>query len=378
MSRRIANYPEGSVEGSLGWLQVGRKITSDLADLWFEEYGAKSVEESLSKQEIDYDIPAKTALNTSLVPGNEYKLIPEFSRSFEEMGLEYVAIQDSKLGPKILQFLDDNQMIYEFETTLLLNDDQYIEIEKQFALSIHLPWETYFGSKFNESMSILRDSNGNEFCYWHSTVLYGTRPMLDNKFYEILTDIDDPESVLGINISQEEIERGVLPFDAWSTKINLPWLSKCLFYLGETPFPSSFMNLSRSLAYSELDPSLLPKPHMEIQLGAQVLSISTDYEGNQRSFRGINTVAPQQVQLGWLFSDCDSTSMFTILSRLTDALVKINSYLQDGYLNFNEPDSPFNFDGVVFSGNQLQRRFAEQGVQGAITDGFQLLNLLHS
>jgi hypothetical protein len=83
------------------------------------------------------------------------------------------------------------------------------------------------------------------------------------------------------------------------------------------------MNLSRSLAFSELDESLLPKPHMEIQIGAQVLSIKTDYVGSERSFRGINTVAPQQVQLGWLFTDCDETSTFTILARLTDALIDL-------------------------------------------------------
>lgn len=379
MTQMKANYPEGSVEGSLGWLQVGRRITSGLADLWFEGYEAKSVDESLSKSELDYEVPARTALNTSLVPGNEYNLIPEFTQSFEEMGLEYVAILESKLGPKILKFLDDNQMIYEFETILLLNDDQYIEIDKQLSLSVHLPWETYFGSKFNESISILKDSKGNEFCYFHSTVLYGTRPLIDSKFYEILTDVDDPDSVLEISLSEKEVARGVLAFDAWSTKINLPWLSKCLFYLGETPFPSSIMNLSRKLAFSDLDESLLPRPHVEIQNGAQVLSIKTDFNGSERSFRGINTVAPQQVQLGWLFTDCDQSSTFTILSRLTDALVKINSYLQDGYLNFNEPDSPFNFDGVVFSGNQLQRKFADKGVQGGynrwipITESFALL-----
>jgi tetratricopeptide (TPR) repeat protein len=40
------------------------------------------------------------------------------------------------------------------------------------------------------------------------------------------------------------------------------------------------------------------------------------------------------------------------------------SYLEDGYLNHNTPGEPFQFDEVVFSDSQLERRFANDGNAG--------------
>jgi len=68
--------------------------------------------------------------------------------------------------------------------------------------------------------------------------------------------------------------------------------------------------------------------------------------------------------MGWLFAASDLESQRIILTTITDGLVRINSYLQDGYLNHNTSDSVFYFDAVVASDNQLEQRFAQSGKQG--------------
>ena len=364
MAEKQMSYPEGSVPSSLHWLHVGRRVTSELADSWFESFNPKSVRDSLFKEWTAYDDLAKIALDTSLVVGNEYKIISEFSASMTNIGYEYVPILQSELGKSILKTLDDNEMVYYFENNLLIDDFQFVEVDDEFALRVHLPWETYFGSRFMQSFVIYRNAEGNEECYWHSPVLYGSRPMLGRNYYEILTDIEDPDSIVEINLSKEERERGVLAFDDWSREIYLPWLAKSLFYLAETPFPSSIMNMSRSLAFSGLNEAQFPIPHMQIENRAQLLAVGTRSNGERVTYPALNILAPQQMQMGWLFSTQDSKSQLQILSRITDGLVRVNSYLQDGYLNHNEPESPFCFDGVVFSGNQLERKFADTGMQG--------------
>jgi hypothetical protein len=88
-----------------------------------------------------------------------------------------------------------------------------------------------------------------------------------------------------------------------------------------------------------------------------------DGDGNREDL-GLAVLAPQQIQMGWLFSASDFESHKTILTTITTALTKVMSYLEDGYLNHNQPDTPFQFDAVVFSDSQLERKFADKGIRG--------------
>jgi hypothetical protein len=364
MTHKNADYPEGFSEGSLAWMQVGRKIVDALADEWFAAYPAIDLKDALSPSEIDYDKAARVVLKTGIVEGNEYKVIPQFCATLSTVDFEPVPFAKSSLGQNLIKNLKELELLFEFDEKLLINDKEYVEMPHEIAMTANLPWATYFGSRFLQSFEIYKDSKGKEYCYWYSTVLFGTRPKMPYRSIEILTDVNDPDSAIEVNLSQEEIDRGVLTFGDWSTKVNIPWLAKCLFYLGETPFPSSLVNMSRSIAYSGLDESKIPMPYVDVVLGSKVsCSATRKSKIGPAQYLGIDVIAPQQVRMGWLFTAEDFDSQKIILTTVTDALVRINSYLQDGYLNHNEPNSPFCFDGVLGSDNQLSRKSAENGSQ---------------
>jgi hypothetical protein len=365
MSKKLPNYPEDFSPDSLSWVQVSKKISDGLADAWFSNYEAKPVDEIFTNGELDYDEAGKLLFKYSLVPGNDFKIIPEFASALKNRSLTLKAIRTSTLGMKLLENIKELGLLFEFDNKILLNDDQYIEVPEEVALRGNLIWATYFDSRFMQSFEIYEDAKGNEFVYWFSTVLYGTRPPTEQRSQEVLTDLDEPESIYKLELTQDEIDRGVLTFEKLSSKIHLPWLSKVLFYLGETPFPSSFVNMSRSLAYDGLNEADFPIPYLDVVSRDKIFCAGTEPSklGTPRPV-GLEVIAPQQVRMGWLFSASDLESQRIILTTITDGLVRINSYLQDGYLNHNTSDSAFYFDAVVASDNQLEYRFAQNGKQG--------------
>lgn len=365
MSAKLPTYPEDFSPDSLSWVQVSKKISDGLADAWFSNYEAKQVDEIFIHGEIDYEKLGKLLFKHSLVPGNQYQIIPEFASTLKDRSLTPKIISSSKLGKKLLENINALGLLFEFDKKILLSDDQYIEVPEEVAMRGNLIWATYFESRFIQSFEIYEDAKGNEYCYWFSTVLYGTRPAIEQRSQEVLADLDDPKSVYKLELTQEEVDRGVLTFEKLSSKIHLPWLSKVLFYLGETPFPSSIVSMSRSLAYEGLDESNFPTPYLDIVAREKILcsGVQPSKLGAPRPV-GLDIIAPQQVRMGWLFTASDLGSQRIILTTITDGLVRINSYLQDGYLNHNTSDSAFYFDAVVASDNQLEQRFAQSGKQG--------------
>lgn len=365
MSNKSANYPEGFSEGSLGWMHLARLITSTMADSWFSSFEKKSVRESFPSYCTEYDSLSEIAFKYSLVVGNEFKLIPDFSSTIKEKDLKLISFVESKSGQTLLDFLEKLEVHHQRETSFLINDEQMLELPSEVSLRIHSFWSTYFGNSFTQIAEMYQDSNGQEYCYWYAPVLYGSRGLGAHELMEILADVDDPTSIASIQLSESEKMRGVLPFGSWSSKIHLPWLAKCLFYLGETPFPSSLASVGRGLAFVGLDEEEFPIPYMRFEQNSQVTTHSNarDSAGNSDRLM-LNVLAPQQVQMGWFFSVSDFEKIETILTTITTALIKILSYLEDGYLNHNNPGVPFQFDGVLFSDSQLERRFAQAGVHG--------------
>ena len=365
MRKKVAKYPEEFADGSLGWMHLAKSVTSGLSDAWFKDYQALPIREALAPSLTDYDQPGRDAMNSTLVPGNDYNVIPDFASSIKDRGLTPVAFVMSDLGQSILATMDKVNLLYQRRTKILVDDSKYLEFPPETSLKADLFWSTYFNSAFTQSVEILKDSAGTEYCYWSSTVLYGSRGQGDYDLFDMLADANDLASNIQVNLTDDEKNRGVMNFGEWSTKIYLPWLSKCLFYLGETPFPSSIASMSRSLAFPGLDETKFPIPYMqfvknsEVQCHQELVTTGGESESHSTTF-----MAPQQIEMGWLFTASDFESQKIILTTITSALVKIMSYLEDGYLNHNTPGEPFQFDEVVFSDSQLERRFANIGVAG--------------
>jgi hypothetical protein len=346
------------------WKNVTSQSTNDLADSWFASFEPKTVAKSLRANALEYDEMGKKALSSSFILRDELKLISTFNARPHMIGLVPVPILKSELGRSIIRLLDKNEMNYQFENRTLIDDLNFKEVPDDESLKVYLPWDNYFGSQFHQALTIYRTENGAEWCYWHSTILYCTRPIPESKFYEYLEDPGNFDSHRKVNLSREELERGVLTFDEWSTQIHLTWLAKCLFYIAETPTSSSARDSSRATVFQSMDESDWPIPHMEIHEKSQVLSTKTEGKGETRRHRNFNSLPAHHVQMGWLFDSANPLTQESILTTLTEGLSRISSCVQDGYSHVFEPNEILNFDSVVFSGNQLERRFAEKGVAG--------------
>lgn len=362
MTSHKANYPEDSSKDSLRWMQVAKKITDGLADSWFSDFERKPVAEAIHSPLLDYDPASKVAFETMLVTGNGYEVIPEFASTLLEKNLESVIFQNSELGMKLLSSLEKLKVNFQLETRILINDEKMIELPAEVSMRIHSFWTTYFNNAFTQSAEIYRDEKGKEYCYWFAPVLYGSRARDSYDTIEVVADVSNPSEIYEIVLSEEEKTRGVLDFGKWSTTINLPWLSKCLFYLGETPFPSSMLSMGREMAFQGLKEGQLPTPYMRFVEHEEMHT-----HGSQKGAFGNNeslflpVIAPQQIQMGWFFSQEDFESHEIILTTITTALIKIMSYLEDGYFNFGNQDSAWPFHAVLFSDFQLDVEFSGEG-----------------
>lgn len=358
-------YPEGYSEGSLTWTSLLRAIVDGQSDLWFQQFEVKPLKECFKKESVDFEGDSKIAFDKLFLNLNNYKLIPSISSSISERDFEEVAIEDSELGKSLLRNLDSLGVRFELQNTLLITDQQLIEIPTNFATTGNTPWGTYFQDRFQQSFKIYKYTSGEEVCYWYSDVLYGTRADISYTRCEFLKDPNNLDSGVFVELSSKEMSKPVFSFNQWSTKFHLPWIAKLMFYLSETPFPSSLASFSRNLAYPDLDESKLPQPYLQILNQEQVMCSRTSIDINGKAeYRGINTIAPQLVRMGWLFNASDLESQKIILTTITEALVKINSFFQDGYLNHNNPEDMLCFDQILFSTNQLERKYANQGTQG--------------
>lgn len=365
MSRIEDQSGEELVRASRKWPFIGRTLTNDLADSWFEEFTAKSVRNSLPAAATAYDEMAESVLDASLIVKNEFTLIPQFSIDLENLGYKLVPILQSTLGVKLMEVLKANGMIFELETKLMKNDYEYVEIAEENAFRVNLGWDTDLGTRFNQMFQIYSKDGGQEYCYWHSAVLYASRPLLSRRTCEVRSGFESSDAAKGISLTEEEIDRGVMTFEQWSTKIHLPWLAKCLFYLAENPMRGTFLSMPRSTAFPDLEQVRWPIPHIQTEKKVQLLTIGTQSDGLKTKYVAEPVLAPEQFQMGWLFGDSEPDVLWKIIDPITEGLVRISSYLQDGFLNHNDFEAELNFDAVVLSGNQFESRFAESGSQGA-------------
>jgi len=339
-SSKSAKYPEGFAEGSLSWPALSRTIVEGLSDEWFKSYGPVPIIESLPKAAAKDPKKFFDLFAPFLFGDNPVKVIPSFKKEFEDFG-ELQKMDESPLGKSLIATLDKLGVIWFFETAYPLDEKTSVE-----RLDAHdegiAQWTSYFGMPVQQRFRVYKDKKGVETIVWYSQVLAATRPFEHLRIRSFEADGEKYES----EVDEAEVSKGALTFGQWSTEFFIPSLAKKLFYLAETQFPSSLFALPRTSAYSGLDEEKLPVPFLVNERRASAVGVFAD-EGN--SLLVTSTLLPNVISMGWAFRSSDHESLETIISRISDGLVRINSYLEDGYLNCNGADDPYQFDRVVLS-----------------------------
>lgn len=181
------------------------------------------------------------------------------------------------------------------------------------------PWGTTFGSRVFVNMKSYVDENGVETVAFFLQGLIASRPAEVDEAGE-LTDYEK---------------------DLRRTRIHE--LAKRLLYLAETPFPSSMANLSRQIAYSDVEQQEWPTPFYTIADKELALCPFEDSFGGAQ----VNAhIFPQVVSLGWSFRRISEKNIDPVISTIIDSLVRIASILEDGFRNFFEKGVPYGWHNI--------------------------------
>jgi hypothetical protein len=351
-SSREPQHPDGYSEESLRWPHISRSINEGLADAWFEAYNPvpilKSVPPQAAKDPNDYF----KFFASFLLDDERMQVVPAFKKEFADFG-EIQKLDTSPLGQSLISSLEQLGVNWFYETSYPVDERTVVEMSDLHEEGI-AQWQTYFGMPLQQKFRVYKNSQGVETIVWFTNSLAATRDFehIRTRAYDLDGEIYESE------IAEEDVRNGALTFGQWSTEFFIPSLAKKLFYLSETDFPSNIMSFPRSSAYRELDEAKFPHPFIVNERRASARGAFDERLG---SLVASSTIFPNVISMGWSFTASDHESISIILTRITDALIKINSYLEDGYLNFNGPDDPYQFDLVTLSASAFNADSERRG-----------------
>ncbi len=352
---KVANYPEGFAEGSLGWGNLSRKIINPLAVGWFDAYPSAPISQALRPGALNYKEPFIDEFAPFYFGENEVSVIKDLYVDPADFG-EDVNIDESELGRALIQTLDSAGVTWRYETRVAISPFEAIDLPTLKTEGL-AQWGNYFGMPVLQRFRIYRDASGKERCVWFTPVLAATRP------FEHIAEreyIDDRGNVQVAKIDKADLDAGALTFGEWSSEIFIPILATGLFYLAETPFPSAIFGMGRGIAYSDVPEQDRPRPVMFHERHRDIVGVFDDQGGQ---FLTTATMLPNVISMGWVFDSKDPAVIQKILETITDGLNRISSFLDDGFLNYIEDGT---FDATVLSASC----FSQSQVEGSWGDGY--------
>jgi hypothetical protein len=338
--------PEGFTEGSISWKQTTLQAVDAVADSWFEDYGLIPAPDTLREGALDAD-PAMEINLQDYAPfyaGENTPLgIPGLEISIDDLG-EQIDLTEGTLGPALISALESAGVTWRYETRFPIGYSQSVEFPNAQSLGLS-QWQTFFGMPFEQMFRVFRNAAGEETCLWSSQVLAATRPFEHLASREIK---DEGDELFRDEIKPEWIAKGAFTFGEWSSKFFIPQFAKRLFFMAETPFPSTvLMAHSRSLAFGgDLPKEQYPRP---VLINSRQKFARGVFEENTEGFTSSGSTMPHVVELGWTFRTTKSEEIINILGVITGGLTRINTILEDGYLNYRTSEFPAPYDTVLLS-----------------------------
>jgi hypothetical protein len=334
---------EGMSENALRWETLARQITDPLAQDWFSDLEPISVLRAIEPRTVNEGLfQMITPFSAKEEPNDENvnKVIPELIREQSEFG-EPLLIKDTYLGKQTMLALERAGITWNYEgdngsTEGILNETKAVAM-----------WLSAFGLPVVQSFEIF-SRNGEEFCYWSAPQLIATRAFEHIYTVDLADEEDGSNSFIALSSGDPESDNLDLTFGEWSTHIYVPILAQSLLYLAETPFPSSMLNLPRHLAFPDLDIQKLPIPRLRIRRNEFVFgAIDNGFKNSRPESDGSHF--PMVIDFGWEFNCTETDDILVILNNITNGLVNISTYLEDGFLNHCDSKSSFSWDWALFS-----------------------------
>lgn len=301
----------------VSWFSSVREVAAGLALDWFGQYESVTLREYLeSKREHDSIAAFTLGFFKDRNIGVDFdgiRVVPQVLDGPNQLG-ELVPIDDSRLGQRVRAYLDERG-VTGMDLPVVAVGGVLADLGK--TISWFGPWGTEFGSRAFVRYEIRKHSSGTEWCFVYTNQVVATRKPLGYA-------------------------------QAMAEKISIPRSQLQQLFIAETPFPSSIVTMSRSMAYPNIPQELWPIPLASVESPGLVTYIqgAGDAPGSlQHQFYS----APSVLRAGFAFSDEVGEHLPTIVDTLTSAATNLATIAEDGFRNYRNPDYPAPFDHVYGS-----------------------------
>lgn len=354
-------------EKAFSWSNLSLDVVSGTASQWFEQCGISTVEAEIHRRGRTIKSELVSTVWPTFFGESANPAISGLVVEDSDFG-DLVPISQSPLGQKLIGLLSRLGVAWEYQHQIAIGPSSegvgsmtFIEDTSQTEGLGR--WANQFGTPYQQSFKVYRDSAGKESILWSAQVLVANRP------YRHIVERDmgevDGDSIYW-EISSEDLARGHLTQGEMAEFIHIPEFAKRAFYLAETPFPSTpFMALSRSLAFGETDSSFFPRPVVIYERDAHSWGRTRTESSDGFSFFG--SLFPTVVRMGWVLPDMSDEDLATVVPVVSDGLSRISTLVEDGYRNFNRPDYPAAFDYFLDSAAALRQEYSAGGSAGGLS-----------
>lgn len=318
----------GSTQPAISFFQWSLQITSGLTNEWFKDFPAVP---GLSYLEQTKGTEARAKAEELFKPNqwllNESVVHPDFHQASASLG-SVVPLNQSSLAKKISSFLA-SKSVHGDLIPVTYSGGAVVEANSPMLWSGS--WETQFGSRCFINYEVRRDVSGKEKALLFTNILINSR------------------------VTQDGIT-------AVMSHFKIPNAIEKLYFLSETPFPSSKMSQSRSSAFSGVPLHLIPKPSWSIEHSSFGI---THYDTSNGIHVDIN-IFPQVLRLGYVITEDMEEYFDSTISICVDALVKAATIIEDGFRNYRDVTKNPSFDHAFLSEYVL----VSDTVEGEIANGW--------
>jgi len=312
-------------ESNANWQRTGLAMTADMAESWFgDTLFAGSIQEKLEDLGLASEFPGLS----------ERFLQERFGagvRSTLESFGELQELNESPTAQRVLEYLNLRGVSGESHGITQVAKGGFINandlpgvpsaavvdsLAGQFSHTWMGQWQTRFESRFLQNFRVFKNAAGNETITWFVDAVIGSRP---------------PALTEGDKLDRHEVFR---------REILMPTLAKRIFYLSETPFPSSMATFDRSLAFPDVEDTKRPTPFCTVSDFR--LTLCTVEQASGAPVANFH-IFPQVVTFGWSFSATEPNDLEHILPSVVDSLTCLMSILEDGFRNHRGFESQFSW-----------------------------------
>jgi hypothetical protein len=323
------------------WEKISLALVDHNSNRWFEDLGVRPASEIFAKQ---LKIHGETLRGyTNYLEGDEFNIVEKMQPRADEFENQ-LALDKSRLGSRVMEYLDANGVSYNFENSWAISHFEQIEVDVKGRLEGQ--WTTELGKPFVQNLEVYKDSSGKETAYWFVQLLATPLAVSSHNTVGVIDD----DQMKYIEIPQDCLEKGGLTFGEISTKIHLPIFLKKLAYMCEAPFPSmQIMSMSRDVAFSEVPLEARPIPTYVIERDSFAMGHSTELSESSGGNQYNGQILPEVITFGWRFGEESLEYLEEFMPTIVDGCTYAVSTAEDGFRNFRREDFSADWDSVVKS-----------------------------